>query len=224
MKRVLLLAVAALAAIAPASASASGDAANTQAFVKANYALMRVADAHLKTSATDINDLLKRISQECPAIATGSPQNDLSQQLSDEVIGAMVIEAAKPDRAAALTFLKAVTPLHWSSASLNHTMHAYITSLTKLSKLTLPDVCGDIKSWVASSFKTLPSTTASFVGVFVPNWVAFGFNPHGLQRLESGSVKAMAGNAKRLESDLIELETHEVDKWGDILNALELGP
>jgi hypothetical protein len=224
MRRVLLLAVLASALVAPASASASSDAAATQAFVKANYALMRVADARLKTSAAGINALLTRVQQECPDVAKGSPQNHLSQQLSNEVIGAMVIEAAKPDRTAALAFLKAVTPLHWSSAGLNHTMHAYITSLTKLSKLTLPAVCDDIKSWVASSFQTLPAATAAFDGVFVPNWVAFGFNPHGLQRLESGSVKAMAGKAKRLESDLIELETHEVDKWGDLLNALELGP
>ncbi|HEY1833106.1 MAG TPA: hypothetical protein VGG08_01610 [Solirubrobacteraceae bacterium] len=224
MRRTSLLATMALALIVPASASASGDAAATAAFVRANYALMRVAGAHLKTSAAGIDELEKRLSGECPDVAKGSPQNHLSEHLSNEAIGAMVIEAAKPDRAAALAFLKAVTPLHWSNAGLNHTMHAYITSLTKLSKLTVPDVCGDVKSWVASSYQTLPAATVSFVNVFVPNWVAFGFNPPALRRLESGSVKAMSVKAKRLEGKLSELEANEVDKWGDILNALELGP
>ncbi len=53
-------------------------------------------------------------------------------------------------------FASAIKPLHWSSGSFNHAIHMVASSLSGLSKLSLPNLCADVRSWTASGFKTVP--------------------------------------------------------------------
>lgn len=212
-----------LGCVVPASAAASNSSA-TQAYVNANYALVRVAHGHLATAEAAPKTILQRVTRECPQAARNSPQNVLSEHLSNEVIGVMVLEAAKPDAAALHRFLRTVTPLRWASSSLNHTMHAYITSLTKLSKLSVPNICQDIAAWVATHYETLPATTVSFDNAFVPNWVAFGYLPRVIARFESAGARSIAKRSEKLEGDLIDAESRAVYDWADILDELILNP
>lgn len=209
----------------PAGASAS-DVSATQAYVKANYAFTRTAHANLGRSNRALTSVLHRISQTCPHAARGTPQNVQSEHLSNEVIGLLVLEADKPDRAAALRFLHAVSRLRWSNASLNHKLHAYMKQLAALSKLSPPDVCGDVRAWVAGGHAMLPPGTVAFDEAFLPNWVVAGYQPSGLAGFESGATRALARRTIPLEDKLQEFEAAEVtvEKWAEVLNVLELGP
>jgi hypothetical protein len=227
MARALLIALSSalfLAGGSSGAAAAANNATATQSYVKANSALVHAAHTRLAAAEAVPKAVLHRLTAECPNAAQGSPQNELSEHLSNEIIGTIVIEAAKPDASALHSFLKAVTPLHWASSSLNHTMSAYVRSMTTLSKLAVPDVCSDIKAWAATNFKTLAPTTVAFDAAFLPNWVAFGFQPKGLSRYESSSVRSLANRAEPLESQLQDAEARAVNTWGEILNALQLGP
>jgi hypothetical protein len=207
-----------------AASAAPNNAAATQSYVKANSALVHIARTHLAAEEAAPKTVLHKLTSECPNVALQSPQNELSEHLSNEIIGWIVIEAAKPDAAALHTFLKAVTPLHWANSSLNHTMTAYVRSMTTLTKLAVPDVCADIKAWAASNFKTLPATTLKFDAAFLPNWVAIGYQPKALSGFESGATKSLASRAKPLEGELQDAEARAVNTWGEILNVLQLGP
>jgi len=211
------------ALIAPGAAQAS-DASATSAYVSANYALVAAGHAHLGTSIAAYKAVLSKVRSECPRAAAGSPQDPESTKLSNEVIGAMVLSAGKPDRPAVASYLRAVKRLHWSSGAISHAVKGYASNLGKLYGLSVPDLCGDVRKWAASGFKTLPSSTVSFVEVFYPNWVALGLQPPGLSRLEGGSQRSLARTAGRFEYQLTNAEAEAVETWGEIMNALELWP
>jgi hypothetical protein len=221
----VVLAAAAWFAAGPTAALAgSTDVATTQAYVQADYALMRVAGAHLATSEAAPLAVLSQVRRECPRAAAESPQDPESTQLSDEVIGAMVIGAGRPDLQASRTFIRTIADLRWSNRRLTKAIRTYTGELKTLMSLSAPNLCGDVKAWAASGFHTLPASTVAFVSKFMPAWVGLGYLPAQLARYESSTTKALAGRAKQLEEQLTGGEARAVEHWGEIMNALVLNP
>lgn len=215
------LALLAVAAPAPAAAE---DSATTLAYVRANLALVQVGQSRLPTSIAAYRGVLSKVRRECPLAGAGSPQDPESTDLSNEVIGAMVIAAANPDRAAVRAFLSATAGLRWSSSSVTNAVSRYRTNLEKLYKLAAPDLCSDIAAWKATGWTKLPASTLSFVGVFYPNWVALGLLPNGLSRFEDGEAKSLAHRSHALEEQITEAEAQAVETWWQIMNELEINP
>jgi hypothetical protein len=218
-----VLAAGALAASSAGTAQA-GDHSATAAYVRANYALVAAGHAHLGTSIAAYKGVLAKVRRECPRGAASSPQDPESTKLSNEVIGAMVLNAGKPDRPAIQTYLRAVRRLSWSNGAITRAVRTYASNLSKLYGLAVPDLCGDVRAWARGGFKTLSSSTVSFVEVFYPNWVALGLQPAGLARLEGGAERRLARTAARFEYQLTNAEAEAVETWGEIMNALELWP
>ncbi len=225
-RRVLppLLAIAGAFAIGAAPALASSNAAATQAYVQANYALVRAARSHLATSEAGPVQVLDRVRGECPGVGAGSPEDAESTQMSNEVIGAMVVSAAKPDLQAIRTFVHAVAALSWSSSALTHAIHAYVAHLKTVLSLPAPNLCADVKAWGAGGYRALPASTLAFVARFLPAWVALGYLPPQLAGYESGAARALAGRSRPLEEQLTEGEARAVAHYGEIMNALAIWP
>ncbi len=210
-------------ALLPAGASAS-DASATEAYLRANYALVKAGHAHLHESVAGYHSVLATVKRDCPQAAAESPQNPESTELSNEVIGTMVLTAGKPDRPAIQAYLRAVSGLRWSSGSITHAVANYASMLRKLYALPIPDLCGDVKTWTSNHFKPLPASTVSFVKVFYPNWVALGLLPAGLSRFESTSGRSLAKGSLAFEYQLTNAEAEAVETWGEIMNELVLNP
>jgi hypothetical protein len=223
-RRLLTSCCAALSlAIVPAAARAS-DGSTTETYLRANYQLVRVGHANLGASIAGYKSVLTKVKRECPLAAADSPQDPESTELSNEVIGTMVLTAGKPDRPAIRAYLRAVSGLHWSSGAVTRAVSSYASKLRKLYALAIPDLCGDVKAWAASGYKTLPASTLAFDKVFYPNWVALGLLPSGIARFESGPSRALARGAFRFEYQITNVEAEAVETWGDIMNELELNP
>jgi hypothetical protein len=212
-------------AIGPwAGAASASDSAATQTYLQANYALVRTGVSPLKQSETAIAKLVAQVRSECPLAAASSPQDAQSTELSNEVIGAMVINGARLDLPAIHSFLAKVAHLSWSGATVNRAIHDYVSELRKTSKLSTPAVCSDVRGWAASGFKTLTPATVSFDSVFTLNWVSLGELPHGLSAFENAPQRALAQKTVRLEEKIAETEANAVERWGEIMNELELNP
>jgi len=221
----LLGVVAGAIALAPApSAVASSDATATRSYLQANYALLRVAQRNIKASEAAYKSVQHRVTAECPQAGLNSPQNPQSTQMSNEVIGAMVLSAAKPDLAAIRTYLGAVARLHWSRASVNHAVAGYRAKLGTIFKLSVPNLCADVRSWATSGFQTVPSNTVSFDKLFLPNWVALGLVPSGIRTLEDAEGRSLAQRSNAIEVQITDVEARAVETWGDIMNELMLEP
>ncbi len=219
-----LLGVTAGLASSAAPALASSNASSTQTYVKADYALVRVARSHLRSSEGAPLEVLAKVKGECPAAGARSPQDAESTQMSDEVIGTIVIAAAQPDLQAIRTFIRTASSLTWSSSSLTSAVHSYANKLKTVLSLTPPSLCTEVKAWAASGYHALPAGTVAFVGKFMPAWVALGLLPSQLARYESGATKALANRASPLEQELSEGEARAVEHWGDIMDTLMLWP
>src|SRR6185312_5434720 len=215
-----VVAASVLAASGTGTAQAS-DRSATAAYVRANYALVAAGHANLSASIAAYRGVLKKVTRDCPRAAEGSPQNPDSTKLSNEVIGAMVLSAGVADRPAIARYVRAVKSLSWSNRGTTRAVRTYATSLRKLYGLSIPELCGDIRAWKASGYKTLPSSTVSFVEVFYPNWVALGLQPPGLARFEGSTERRLAKTAARFEYQLTNAEAEAVETWGKIMNALE---
>lgn len=223
----MVLAAVALAVLgAPASAPAtSGDIAATQKYIQANYALVQAGVSKLGPARAALRSVQRRIEGECPAAAAASPQNPDSTQLSNELIGAMVTSAYHTDVPAGNRFIRATQGLRWSSRALTSAVQTYAGNLKVLNALATPNVCADVRAWVASKYQTLPASTVRFDQQFMPNWVAIGLVPGGLSAFEQSSQRAILHRTNALEDQLTEFEAGDgVETWWNIMNVLVLNP
>jgi hypothetical protein len=223
---VVLVAVALALLAAPASGlAASGDVAATQKYIQANYALVQAGSSKLGAARAALRSVQRRIEGECPGAAAASPQNPDSTQLSNELIGAMVTSAYHTDVPAGDRFIRATQGLRWSSRALTTTVQTYVGNLRVLNALATPNVCADVRAWVASKYQTLPASTTRFDQQFMPNWVAIGLVPGGLSPFELSSQRAILRRTNALEDQLTEFEAGDgVETWWNLMNALVLNP
>jgi len=194
-----LAALGSCAAMLPAPSLAASDVATTEAYVRANYAL--VSTGH---------------------VVAGSPQDEDSEKLTWEVIGAMTIVGYQPGLAAATRFSRAVSKLSWSNAALTRAVHAYARKGLAEVRTPLPDVCGDLRAWKASGYTALPATTIHFRQTFYENYVGVGFMPKALARLVPSSLKGLVQRARHDEEAIAEVEAFEVETFGEIIDSLGL--
>ena len=223
----VLLATLTAAMLAPAGALAGqGDVAATREYIQANYRLMRLAVSEIRPIEATLRDVSAQIGRECPMAAAESPQDPDSEQLSNEVIGAMVTAAVHlVEKPASLEFVRTAERLSWSDGALTHAVHAYVTKAKGLVALAQPTLCADIGSWAASGFQTLPASTVSFAPRFMSLWIAPGELPAALAKYETPAEQPLLRRTNQLERKFTEMEAGAgVETWAGIMNELGLHP
>jgi len=213
-------------AASPATALASStDVSATQRYVQANYLLTQAAYSRIKSAEAAMSGLVARITAECPRIAYDSPQITDSEQLSNEVIGAIVLTAYHVDVPAGTRFVRETEGLRWSNHGLTSALQGYTSKIRVLTRLAVPNVCADVGAWVSSGYRTLPASTVRFDAQFMPNWVALGELPSGLKPFERPAQRGILARAEHFEYELTEVEANAgVNTWDDIMNTLVLQP
>jgi hypothetical protein len=221
-----LLATLAVVALTPASAlAAGGDVATTRAYVQANYRLVQAVTSKIVPIEATLRGIRARILHECPLAAAGSPENTDSEQLSDEVIGAMVTGAVHlVELPASREFVRIAGRLQWSDAALTSAVHAYVGKARGLVALAQPKLCSDVESWAASGFRTLPASTTVFAPRFMSLWIAPGELPAALARYETAAERPLLRRTNQLEKEFTEMEARAVETWGGIMDGLGLLP
>jgi hypothetical protein len=209
----------------PASAAAdASDVAATQAYVQANYTLVRYFTSHIPAARAELASVLSGVRRECPSAAAESPEDVDSEQLSNEVIGTMVTTVVQRNLAPVQTAIRATAHLRWSNGALTRAIQADVAKGRVLSSLAVPHLCADVRAWAAGHFEKLPASTASFAPRFMSAWVAPGYLPAALSAYETAQDRALAHRTSQLEERWTEFEAFEVETWGKIMNALELEP
>jgi hypothetical protein len=201
------------------------DIAATRAYIAADYELVHTARVNLKTGEAALESLRETISGECPKAAAASPENEAAEHLSNEVVGAMGVAFVRSDIPAVEAFAAAVTPLHWSDAKLTRKAVVYAGKLKALAALQEPDVCGDVRAWAASGYKTLQPATTQFDREYSANDVGIGEVPARLLApYENSRERSQLALTKQSENELVEAEARAVEPWSKILDALNLQP
>jgi hypothetical protein len=158
----VLLAALAFAVAPPAALAKQGNVAATQALARATDTLVRAARPDIGRGLAAVKSYANQIAAQCPGVATGSPQDHDSEQLDNEVVGAMTTVGYHTAAAPIAAFAGTVKRLRWSDHRLTHAVRTFATKLEGLSTLATPDLCGDIGGWVSSGYATLPASTIQF--------------------------------------------------------------
>ena len=225
--------VAALAvAVAPAQALAGSgnhtrveNIATTKTYIQADYTLAHTARVNMRTGEAAIEGLRRTLGAECPKAAAASPENEAASALSNEVIGAMSVVFIRSDAEEVDDFSETVARLHWSNPQLNRKVDDYAAKFKTLAALELPDVCGDVRAWAASGYKTLPASTTQFDERYKANDVGIGEVPARLLApYENPREHGVLALTRQCERELVEAEARAVEPWSKILDTLNLQP
>jgi hypothetical protein len=222
----LLTAVLALAAVPASALAGSGNAATTQAYVQANLKLVQSGVAKLGQGRAALQSARRRTEGECKNAAFNSPQNPESTELSNEIIGSIVLPTLQIGKPDLLKFISAAGGLRWSNSKLTSAIRVYVGKLKVMATLAPPNVCADVRAWVASGYTTLTPSTIQFDKQFMPNWVAVGETPTSLLTpFAAPSQKAALRRTMQLENQLIEFEAIDgVNTWDAVMESLGLSP
>jgi hypothetical protein len=148
--------------LAPASAlAAPQDVASTHAYIQAYSALTRARAARFGAIQAKVDQLNGRLARECPLIGTGSLQDEASQRVTAEVAAALWSIEYGTDAGPIRTFVNAVKRLRFSNRAITRVAQKYANDLRVLSTIPLPNLCGDVGTWKANGFQTLPATTVA---------------------------------------------------------------
>jgi hypothetical protein len=217
--------VAATATPASAAAPSSADLAATQALARATNTLVSAAFPDISRGVAAVRSYANHVSAECPAVAAGSPQNHDSEQLDFEVAGALTVTGYHVAAAPIAVFARAVKRLHWSNGRLTHAVRTFATKLQGLSTLAVPNLCGDLRTWVASGYATLPATTVQFVQSYDATDTEAEESPEIVRLARpygTPSELPVLRRVERIEAKLAEAEADAVSYYSQLMNTIDL--
>jgi hypothetical protein len=210
--------------VAPAGALATSaqDVSSTHIALVAAYKSLHDVVATWPRMEARLSALNRRFAAECPQVGAGSPQNESEQRLAYEVAGALWATAYDADAKFANQFIDAVSPLRWSNHTIVRRGLKFIIGLHEMIALHVPDLCGDVRAWTATGFKTVPADTEEFdqhvesIDVAIPS-------PRILAPYVQQSDRGLFARVQRLVKRFEELEFTAGQRfWNTLLETLAL--
>jgi hypothetical protein len=221
----LALVCASLWAVAPSALAKGADGASTRALARATTALLHAARPDIPKGLAAIKSFANEVAVQCPKVAAASPQNEGAEQLDDEVVGALTVVGYRTTTGPIDRFYAAVKGLRWSNPKLTRAVRKFATKLQKLVHLSVPSLCGDIKEWAASGYKTLSTGTTRFLQGYNAVDPEAEEGPLILRLLEPYATPAdvpVYRDIENFESQLAEAEAHAVVYYKRLMSAIEL--
>ncbi|HUB35252.1 MAG TPA: hypothetical protein VL972_00370 [Solirubrobacteraceae bacterium] len=164
-----------IAAIACSGTSAAArvtvnDAAATRAYLKGKIALERAMAAAEPTEVNAIGALATQAKGECPGVLAGAPPhvkgektNQSELEVDGELLSAVFGAAEHVGHAADVRFARVVHRLHWSNPKLTRLLRSLASEQAEQSAIPLPNLCSDMKFWVASGYTMVSADTKEYL-------------------------------------------------------------
>jgi hypothetical protein len=157
--------------VSPAFAQvSSGDASATGAYLHAYLGQVRAEVSGLPAGLAAMEALRGRLQLECPGVlaqqptpSPGEKPSESAIEISDEVQGSLFGVAERTESSVRRRFAQSVARLRWSDRGLARLVHAYVTGEIERAEIPTPDICSDMRAWVASGFQTVSSATAAYL-------------------------------------------------------------
>jgi hypothetical protein len=145
------------------AAAASGDRRAIASYVRAADSFVRARAAEIGATVTAINAEAAKIEGGCPSVLVGAPRGRQLNELAVEPSGAVLFSGAVPDRGAMLLFARQVSGLRWRDGRVTRLVRSLASEERAIANLVIPDVCADLRAWVASGYRTLSYNRMAFL-------------------------------------------------------------
>ncbi len=175
MRRFSSLLLVTLAAMACSGAPAvarvtASDAAATHAYLEARIALRRAEAATAPAELKAIAALEAQVKTGCPGVLAGAPPhvkgektNESQHEVSEELLSVGFGAGGHVQHPADARFAKTVRHLRWSNPKLTRLLRSLATEQAEQSAIPLPELCPDMKFWVASRYTAVSAGTKRFL-------------------------------------------------------------
>lgn len=160
--------IAAMAFLAPSALArvSTSDAAATHAYLKAVIALNHASGEAAPAGIKAIEALATQVQSECPDVLAGAPPhvkgektNKSRSEAVEEIAAATFGVAEHLEHPAHSRFASAVKRLHWSNPRLTRLLRSLAREQADQSAIPAPELCPDMKFWVASGFTATSTGT-----------------------------------------------------------------
>jgi hypothetical protein len=223
LRRSAILLAALMLAFVPARAlAAPQDVASTHAFLAAGHIALQATVSKWSAVEAGIRRMDHKFSSECLHVGEGSPQDEEEQKLSYEVAGALWASGYHTDAGIVHRFVAAVRPLRWSSPAITRRAHKFANAMLEMTKISVPDLCGDVRAWAATGFTKIPASTVRYdkhveaIEVKLPS-------PKLIRPFVHGSDSALLAQDLHLYHRFEELEVGDgFNDWDNLLEILSL--
>jgi hypothetical protein len=222
--RVAIILTVLIVGLTPGSALATSprDSSSAHRALEAAYTTLQAVVNTWPNVEQNLHKLNLKFARECPDVASGSPQNSSEQRLSYEVAGALFATGYHTDARIADGFIKAVSSLRWSNPAIARRLHVFVNGLREMIALKVPNLCADVRSWIASGYQTVPARTLQFdqhveaIEVEVPS-------PRLVAAYVPPADRSLLERVEHLITRFEELEfTTGQQDWIDVLGTLGL--
>jgi hypothetical protein len=175
MRRLTCLFLLTLAAIMASGTPAlarvtASDAAATHAYLEARISLRRAPGVTESTELQAIAALEAHLKTECPDVLAGAPPhvkgertNPSVGEISSELVSAGFGAAEHVQYPSYERFAKTVRRLRWSNPRLTRLLRSLALEQAEQSAIPTPNLCSDLKSWVASGYTGVSAGTKAFL-------------------------------------------------------------
>src|SRR5258707_3137116 len=174
MRRIGLIAfvIAAGCATVPASSTARvarRDASATHVYLEAVLAEGREMASTGTAQVKAIEALATQVKTECPGVLAGAPPHnkgeevdESTREIDDEVVGAAFGAAERVAHPIVAKFARKVERLRWSNRALTRLLRSLAREAAVQSGIPAPNLCADLKYWVASGYTSLSQGTVIY--------------------------------------------------------------
>lgn len=223
LRRSAILLTGLVLSLAPAQAlAAPQDVASTHAFLVAGHIALQATVSKWSAVEAGIRRMDRKFAAECAHVGENSPQDEEEQKLSYEVAGALWASGYHTDAGIVRRFWAAVKPLRWSNPAITRRVHAFAHAMIEMTKISVPDLCGDVRAWTATGYTSIPASTLRYdkhveaIEVKLPS-------PKLIRPFVHGSDSALLNQDLKLYHRFEELEVGQGFKdWDTLLEILSL--
>jgi hypothetical protein len=148
----------------------TSDATATHAYLGGRIVLRQALAADEAAELRSIEALEAHVLGECPGVLNGAPPHvkgektgQSEEEVEQELLSAAFGVAEKVQHPADALFAKTVRSLRWSNSKLTRLLRSLAIEQADQSAIPPPDLCADMKSWVASDYTAVSTGTKEFL-------------------------------------------------------------
>lgn len=148
----------------------ASDAAATHGYLEARIVLQRAEAASAPADLKAIGALEAQVKTECPGVLAGAPPhvkgektNQSGYEVSEELLSAGFGGAEHVGHPADARFVRTVQHLRWSNPKLTRLLRSLAIEQAKQSAIPPPELCADMKFWVASGYTAVSPGTKQYL-------------------------------------------------------------
>src|ERR1700684_147913 len=175
LRRLLGALCVALVALTFSSTSAQArvsadDAATTHAYLEATIAMSRASAAEQPAFIRELATFETQVKASCPGILSGVPthndgesSNESAFQIGQELTFVTLGGAERVEHPLLARYAAVVRHLRWSNRKLTKLLRSLAREQGVQSAIALPDLCSDLRFWVASGYKAVSQQTTALL-------------------------------------------------------------